>query len=223
MSTTGKMKFLFETSFDPAKGVVRPPLAPKPQFTEQDLATARGEGFAEGEAAGRAAALASIEQASLKALASIGQQLTDGGRQIEELRATTAADALKIVKVALDKILPQLARHNALNEIERLVGECLQAIYDEPRVVVRAQDRLIAALQPRVDQIAGSCGFQGKVVLFADERLGESDVRVEWADGGAERNLEDMFKQIDTAIESITQGDAAVSPISDKQAPDTGI
>lgn len=213
MTMASAMKFLFQNSFDAADRPASPGGASKASSararTEQDVLAARQEGYTDGETAGRAAALASIEQASAKALAAISAQLSDSNQQIEVIRAQIVADALKVVNTAIHKVIPDLARHNALNEIERLIGECLQAIYDEPRVVVRGHDRVIAALQPRIDTMAASCGFQGKIVLFGDEQLDENDCRIEWADGGAERILDDIWKQIDAALESMTGGGAS--------------
>jgi flagellar assembly protein FliH len=214
------MKFLFENSFDVAE---RPaglsPAAPQRQFTEEDILAARDEGFVQGEAAGRAAALTSIEQASAKTLTVIGARLNDAGQEIERIRTATVKDAMKVLGAAIRKVVPELARRNALNEIERLVRECLQAIYDEPRVVVRGHDRIIAALQPRIDDMATSCGFHGKIVLFADDQLNETDCRVEWADGGAERNLDDMWRQIDAAIERIADDGAAAPAVPETSKP----
>lgn len=213
------MKFLFENSFDAAERPAAPAdaavAAPQQQFTEEDIIAARDEGFAQGEAAARAAAMVSIDQASAKALAAISDQLSNTAPEIERIRAQTLKDSLKVVSAAINKVVPTLARHNALSEIERLIRECLQAIYDEPRVVVRAHERIISALQTRVDGMAVSCGFQGKIVLFPDDQLNDTDCRVEWADGGAERNLDDMWAQIDTALQRMMDGDAATPPQSD--------
>lgn len=213
------MKFLFDNSFDVAESPALSPAAPPRQFSEEDILAARDEGFAQGEAAGRAAALTSIEQASAKTLTVIGARLNDAGQEIERIRAATMSDALKVLGAAIRKVIPELARRNALNEIEQLVRECLQAIYDEPRVVVRGHDRVIAALQPRIDAMAASCGFHGKVVLFADDQLNETDCRVEWADGGAERNLDDMWRQIDAALERIADDGAAAPAGSETSKP----
>ena len=40
-------------------------------------------------------------------------------------------------------------------------------------------------------------GFAGKLILIAEDNLGPSDCRVEWADGGAERLYERLFAQIE--------------------------
>lgn len=207
------MKFLFENSFDSEEPTGVPAAAATiRQYSEQDLLAARSEGYADGEAAGHAAALAAIEQASQKALAEIAARLGDLGEQIATLRAQTIGDAVKVVSAAIHKMVPELARRNAMNEIERLIRECLQAIYDEPRVVVRAHDSVIALLHERVDGMAAACGFSGKIVLLGDELLSEADCRVEWADGGAERNLGEMWKQLDAALARVVEGSGAEAP-----------
>jgi flagellar assembly protein FliH len=222
MTMASAMKFLFENSFD-AEARAATPAAPVVirQYTEQDLLSARSEGYADGEAAGRAAALAAIEQASQTALSEIAAHLGDLGGQIAALRGQAIGEAVKVVNAAIHKIVPELARRNAMNEIERLIRECLQAIYDEPRVVVRAHDGVIATLHGRIDGIAATCGFNGKIVLFGDEQLSEADCRVEWADGGAERNLGEMWKQIDAALARAIEGPAAEAPALDPARPET--
>lgn len=210
------MKFLFENSFDTVAGPATkagPTKAAKSRtYTEQDIAAARATAYAEGEAAGHAAALTSIEQTSATVLTAIGAQLSNTTRQITMIRDGILADALEVVETVIRKVIPELAGRNALKEIEKLIGECLQAIYDEPRVVIRSHEQVIAALQKRIDLIGASSGFQGKIVLLADDRLTENDCRVEWADGGAERNLGDVLKQIDVAIETMTAGSKPPSP-----------
>jgi flagellar assembly protein FliH len=203
------MKFLFENSFDAAEqpaADVQP--EPPQQITEEDIRAARDEGFAQGEAAARPAAMVAVEQSISQTLTAISGQLSSVSQNIEQVRSQIFADSLKVVSTAIHKVVPTLARHSVLNEIERLIRECLQAIYDEPRVVVRGHDRIISALQPRIDAMAVACGFQGKIVLFPDDQFNETDCRVEWADGGAERNLDDVWRQIETALQRMTEGDA---------------
>ena len=217
MATT--MKYLFEKSFDVDEPSAQAgaPRAPLRQYTEDDLMAARAEAHAAGEVAGRALAHASIEQASAKALAGIAAQLNNIGQQVEKLRAQTIQESVKVVGAAIHKIVPEFAQRNALHEIERLIKECLQAIYDEPRVVVRAHNDVIAALQDRIDTMAAGCGFNGKIVLFSDEQFGATDCRIEWADGGAERNLGEMWKKIDAALTRMTAG-AEAAPTAAPEA-----
>src|SRR3546814_8811652 len=60
-------------------------------------------------------------------------------------------------------------------------------------------------------------GFEGKLVFLADERLKTGDLRVEWADGGVERNQMALWQEIDAVIARVlapTAGDGKQPPQS---------
>jgi flagellar assembly protein FliH len=207
---TNGTKFLFETSFDPAKAS-DPDVPPPPSFSEEELAAARDEGFRAGHAAGHDEMSRAIEQAAADALAAIGVQLAAMNGRFEDIRQAAIASGVEVVAATVRKMVPALAKRNGLAEIEHMVRDSLHSLYDEPRVVIRAHDNVIDALQERVDGIAAASGFMGKVVLFGDEQFSETDCRVEWADGGAERNLGELWRRIDAAIERVTDGNTAVT------------
>ena len=56
------------------------------------------------------------------------------------------------------------------------------------------------ALQEKLGQMSASNGFEGRVVLIADDEMGESDCRVEWADGGVEREAGRIWRAIEEAL-----------------------
>ncbi len=92
-------------------------------------------------------------------------------------------------------------------------------------MVIRIADALLDPLRERLDEVAAKAAFDGKVVLLADEALAPSDVRVEWADGGAERDTGRLWAEIDQVLErnlgdsrlgAPAPGDtAAETPVSD--------
>src|SRR3546814_7421477 len=100
----------------------------------------------------------------------------------------------------LSTLFPQLARSHGLDELHAVVEQCLERLRDEPRVVIRCADADLDALQTRAEQAAARSGFEGKLVFLADERLKTGDLRVEWADGGAERNQTALWPEIDAVI-----------------------
>ena len=195
-------KFLFDQSFDlpdEPRGVRAAP-APEPTFTRAELAAAR----AAGEAQGRDAALAEAAQAVEALAAAALSSLADGVRRALESREACAAEtqrrALETTRVVLRKAAPALSRKAPLAEIESVVVDCLREILDEPRVVLRVADSLFEAVQQRLGAITAATGFAGKVVLLADETLSPGDARVEWADGGAERDTNRLMRDIDGAL-----------------------
>ena len=62
------------------------------------------------------------------------------------------------------------------------------------------------ALQERLTQLSASSGFEGRVVLIGDDAMGESDCRVEWADGGVEREAGRIWRAVEEALDTIHRG-----------------
>src|SRR3546814_12394205 len=106
-------------------------------------------------------------------------------------------DSLEAALTVVRKLFPQLARSHGLDELHAVVEQCLERLRDEPRVVIRCADADLDALQTRAEQAAARSGFEGKLVFLADERLKTGDLRVQWADGGAERNQKALWRGID--------------------------
>ncbi len=173
------------------------------EYTEDDICAARDTAFAEGRSQALKEALTSSEHLITQLLPAIGQQIDALREANETVYAKVAENAIKIAVTIARKVVPELARNNAFEEIEGLVRECLNTLYDEPRVVVRVHERVLDKLKPLIDEIASACGFNGNVVLFGDNHFADTDCRVEWADGGAERNIEHLWQEIDAAISRV--------------------
>lgn len=206
-------KFLFDQSFDPRPGNVSTPA--KPTFGEADIAAALERGRAEGLAAGLAQARAEATQAAAAALGQIQQQLAHYAEvhsaTLRDMRNETGLLAFRIA----GKLAPALMERHPLTEVEALVGRCLADLRDEPRIVVRVSQTLAAALEARLDGLAAASGFPGHVVLLADERISGADCRVEWADGGAERDTPALAARIEAAVTRFIDQKAGNRPIGD--------
>lgn len=196
MTAMSAKRFNFKNSFD----IGERGMAAARDFTMADMEKARADGFAEGKAAGAEEQRATIEQAAATALSRIGERLGALGAEMEALKARTETEALEAVLTIARKLVPHYAEAHGLAEIEGMVRDCLSAVYDEPRVVIRAQDAVLDHVKSRLEELISASGFGGKAVLFADQSLGAADCRVEWADGGAERDVERLWQEIDANI-----------------------
>ena len=116
------------------------------------------------------------------------------------------------------KIVPVLLDQQPLVEIEALLRESLSLLINEPRIVVRVPDALAESLGRRIDEVAQSCGFAGRVVLLPDTELSGADCRMEWADGGVERDTEKTWRDIETGLARLLQ--APGGPMPDFSAGD---
>lgn len=177
------------------------PEPPPPTFTEEDLAIARDAAFAEGHESGLAEAAESIEQQIAQALGSITAQMDGVFRKQEDCNDVNARNAARIAMSVIRKILPAACEKHAFDEVARVVEEVVGHILDEPRIIVRLAANLVEPVRERLEAVAQAHGFEGRVVVQADPRLSPGDCRVEWTDGGAERDQARLLEDIDAAAE----------------------
>lgn len=183
-----------------------PPPPPPPTFTEEELQLAREQAFERGRDAGRQEAEMETGRMIASALEEVGRLLPEMIEQAEMNRVEAHRTAAQVVQAVLRKVLPQAVRLSAAEVIEDLVGECLGRVIDEPRVVVRVSDPMVDDYRDRLEERARLVGFEGRLVVVGDGRLGPADCKLEWADGGAERHANEIWKEIDAVI------DRAINP-----------
>jgi flagellar assembly protein FliH len=176
---------------------------PPPVFTEAEMQgacdVARRQGEEAGALRGRNEALAAFDKQVAGALGTIAQQTAAIATGI----AAEAAAAGKSVDLALAivrKLHPALVERQGLAEIEMVLGQCLESLKQEPRLVAYVHGSRLDALQERLAQLSASSGFEGRVVLIGDDQMGESDCRVEWADGGVEREVGRIWRAIEEVL-----------------------
>jgi flagellar assembly protein FliH len=69
-----------------------------------------------------------------------------------------------------------------------------------PHIAVRVNDNLYAATREKLDEIARSRGFEGRLVVLAEQDMAPGDCRIEWADGGINRNQASVEAAIGEAV-----------------------
>ena len=202
-------KFLFDNQFPgdrqraEEEKVKKPPPPPPPRYSEEELAQARHDALVAGREQGLREALDASEQATARACETIAAHMTDLAKLLDTLHERQERELVETAFLVVRKIFPELARRHALAETEGVIAECLGHLCDEPRIVIRVADSLLDALKDRLQALATGCGFDGRLVLLSDEELGPSDVRVEWADGGAERDCGRIWRNMDEILARI--------------------
>jgi len=189
------VKFMFEDAFD---GETPSPKAVR--FTQEDLEVARKQALAQGIEQGTRQTLARLEGDVAAALQKIA---ADAGVLIEDRAAVTnalRAQAVTLAHALATRLASRLMADHPLTEIEALVTECLGEHYSEPRLVIRTSEALLEPLRERIDALTAQQGFPGHIVLLADPALTGSDCRIEWPDGGVERNNQALLHEVDSAI-----------------------
>ncbi|HSV29958.1 MAG TPA: FliH/SctL family protein [Candidatus Omnitrophota bacterium] len=214
---TKPRKYMFDLDFDHPNGApkaVEPAAAPAveelppepepeppPMFSEEELAIARDSAFEEGRQAGLAEAAEATERMIAQALGTIAGQMDAIFRAQEEANDDNARTAARVGLAVVKKMLPAACAKHAFDEVAQVVEEVIGHILDEPRIIVRVGDGLVEPVRERLEAVAQSHGFEGRVVVQADPRLVAGDCRVEWTDGGAERDQARLMQEIEAAVE----------------------
>lgn len=179
-------KFLFERSFDEGPGAKRDP------HVEEAFARGREEGLK----------TARLESEHL--LATETAKLLKSLAGLEAMRAELGTNmtrqAVELATALVRKMMPSLCERGGFAEIEAVLADMLGRVLEEPRVVFRVPDAMLDAMQARIGDMTRKAAYAGEIVLIADDRLGPSDCLVEWADGGAERNLDRLWSEVDTIL-----------------------
>ncbi|MEO5373489.1 MAG: FliH/SctL family protein [Alphaproteobacteria bacterium] len=204
-------KFMFDLDFeDPAVKFHRheepvvaeeeveaePEPPPPPTFSEEELATARDDAFAAGRAAGLQEAAEDIEHQVALALDAIGSQMAGLTADLDRITEDNAAAAVNLAVAILRKILPAHISAYGFDEIVALVNQCLPHVLDQPRLIVRAHGAYVEPLSARLQQLAAANGFEGRLIMMPSDEYGPADCRVEWTDGGVDRDTTRLWDDI---------------------------
>lgn len=223
---TAVRKFLFENSFDapaqpeePAVEDVSEQEGTAPQHSEEELAEARREAYQAGLEAGREQALAEQardeENRLTDTLEQLSRQLGALEPQIEQSLQRARTDAVRAGILVVQKLFPRLVERQGDQEVRGLLEDSLTHLMEEPRVVIRVHDSQLDALRGQMEQIKDKSGYEGKTVLLADQEVRPGDIRIEWADGGVERDSERAWQEIGKLIEHTLVPQAEIAPASE--------
>lgn len=204
-----KAKFLFDMPFDGSRPKVErnyAPKAPPPKYSAEEIDAAKAAAFAEGEAAGRAAAHGEHQRNLEAALHHIGMMLGDIANSEQRAHIAARTEATELAVAIARKLAGRLIERQPMDQVEALVLRCMDDMRDEPRLVIRAAEPAVQQLDAKIDQLVAQSGFGGKVALVPDETMAPTDCRINWADGSAERRQAALEQEVDQAVERYLAG-----------------
>ncbi len=213
------VKFLFDTEFATAA------VAGEPEtklLTGNEIQQLRDSAFAAGVNEGVARENRATEHRQSEALAAIASRIGAIGESQGQAMNHIIDEATNLAMAMARKISPALAQHHPLVGIEAMIRDFLHQLLDEPHIVVRVPEILIDDLKRRIDSITAGCGFAGRVVLMPDPVLKGNDCRLEWADGGAVRNIDSILNDIETGVVRLLHNTTDLSHASPGELPGDG-
>lgn len=202
-------KFLFDRSFDdatPSSKIEHKQPAKPIHYTAEQLEAEKRTAYENGFNAGQSKAEEN-QQAQLNALmAKIDKQLSSLIASSGEFQQQEIKHAREVAVTIARKIMPSHLNRHGLEEIESVISQVLSERTREPRLVVRVGESCFDELSSRITQLSEQNAYAGKVIVLAEDGLGPSDCRVEWADGGIERDTAALWQTIENIMGVRDQG-----------------
>ncbi|MBV9556883.1 MAG: flagellar assembly protein FliH [Pseudolabrys sp.] len=187
-------KYLFDEDFATGE---------KPTITmvehERRRADAESQAYRKGFAAAQAQNQAEADQKIAAALAIIGDTLERMSRGLHGVEMRLELEAVQVAVAVARKLAPELIAREPFAEIEALAGDCFRQLVSTPYIGIRISDVSFDSAKQKLDDIAKSRGFEGRLAVTADNTIAPGDCRIEWADGGVVRDR----AQTDTAIADV--------------------
>jgi flagellar assembly protein FliH len=183
----GKAKYLFDLDFAAAANPAMRPIPPSEHAVM--LAEAESKGYRDGFAAAEKEGTAVAERRTAVAFEQIGDALDRLARGLAAIELRLETEAVELAVAVARKLAPELVAREPFAEISALATECFKQLSAAPHVVVRVNDALHETARARLDEIARTGGFEGRLVVVAEPEIAAGDCRIEWADGGVVRNV----------------------------------
>ncbi|MGN6571591.1 MAG: FliH/SctL family protein [Pseudolabrys sp.] len=188
-------KYLFDEDFAGGE---------KPTITlveaERRRADAEGIAYRNGFAAGQAQAQGETAQHAASALALIADGLSRIDRALAGIEARLETEAVEVAVSVANKLAPELIAREPFAEIEALAIDCFRQLVKTPHIVVRIGPDIFAPAKEKLEEIARMRGFEGRLMVEADSALAVGDCRIEWSEGGVNRDRAATLASIDDVV-----------------------
>jgi flagellar assembly protein FliH len=188
-------KYLFDEDF--ASGE-------KPTITliehERRRADAESQAYRNGFAAGQEQAQQEAAQRIAAALAVIADGLGRLDDALTAIETRLETEAVEVAVAVAAKLAPALLAREPLVEISALATDCFHHLVATPHVAVRVGSGIYDTAKEKIEEIARARGFEGRLAMTPDETLAAGDCRIEWADGGVNRNQSATASAIDEMV-----------------------
>jgi flagellar assembly protein FliH len=207
-------KFMFDHAFDEDPVV---PLEPEiledaleieeepeeiiPTFSAEEVELARQQGHETGKAEGLAATQEALTRQTNETLGLIDKKLQKAFSTQDSANEELSRAALSVAIGICNKMFPALAEKSSFDEINRVIEQVFNNIIEEANIRITVHSSLSEKIKERVSEISETKNYQGRVTFHEDEATEPGNCKVEWSNGGSERNSAELWREINAIVE----------------------
>ena len=196
---TAHAKFLFDTEFGESAMDDEPPA---PTFSMEELEAVRTAAFAQGAEEGRKQATAEFMSGASARIDKLITQAAALARDVQMQRDALAAEAVEVAVVSAEMLAQTLIAREPNEMILALFEDCIAHVSEAPHIVVRIGSGELEHLRDELISRAELHGCNGRIVVLSEDDMQPGDCRIEWADGGVNRDGAHLRQTLRRLIES---------------------
>ncbi len=170
------------------------------RFSQDDIDVAVASAEAKGYEKGFAAAESEIQSKQQLILENIEKSLYELVHEQKEMFLENEKSAMQVAIEAICKILPTIEKDVAKKEVEAFLSDNFAKFRQESCLSFSFHPDMVAEIAPKLSKLAEKNDFEGKISVHKDMTLSISECRVEWKNGGVERNISENINRIEELI-----------------------
>jgi flagellar assembly protein FliH len=188
-------KFMFDEDFAAGE---------KPTITmvEHERRSKDAESIAHraGFEAGQAQARTEAAERIAKTLLQIADSMERIHQALTGIETKLETEAVEVAVAVAAKLAPELIAREPFTEISALATEAFRQLVTTPQIVVHIGADIYDDAKEKLEDIAHRRGFDGRLLVQTDDKMESGDCRIEWADGGVNRDRAATLSAIDDMV-----------------------
>jgi flagellar assembly protein FliH len=198
---------------------------PPPTFSEEELANAKQKSYDDGFKRAAHEAEQSREKQVSEYCGLITQHVTDLFSQEEERVKIYETEAVKLSEAIFKQIFPVMNAQHGLEEIKAVIVDVLERHYENPSITITVPDEYLGDidefLKTRLDDALAK-----RITVNSNDKLGLSDCKVSWNNGGARRSATIMAENIKQQLQQMLAEQSDITHNEERESehsPDTSL
>ena len=193
----------------------------QPTFSLNDLDEARKAGFEDGREAALKVAASGIEERIARSIESIAEDLSRVDVYDANISERNQLLSIDLIRHITEKLLPATAEKYGLKEIEQVLKECLPLLTEASTLSLHVNDQAAPEVERHLNDIIQINALTVRVNIIPDTSLGPSDCLINWGDGGAERNYDSIWNEIESILVQTQEKEMGITSPQKEDNADT--
>ncbi len=176
-------------------------------FTEEEVAEKENKARTEGYEAGYQQAKSEQQEERNHLLSEINNKLMMLSADMSSQNKNADNQVIALCKEIMHKLVPVVEKAQAEKLVKAFLEKNFSQFKDESKLAFYFNPEALPYVQEEISHLANIHDYEGKISLHKDAAMAVSDCRVEWENGGVERNSAKMLAKTDKIFDANTSKD----------------